>query len=100
MAKTTINTPLSVNVSEAARMLDVSRPIIHKLIDQGTIRCYQISDRLLRIPIADIHALIGIGDDNDSSNPQDSGAAAWRAIHDVRGAAHRRSTKSSRGKKA
>jgi excisionase family DNA binding protein len=91
--------PLSVNVSEAALLLGVSRPVVYKLIEQGTIRCFQISDRVYRIPLGDIHAAIGLGPDVDTSDNRYSTPASCTAIHDVRGTAQARSAKSNQSNK-
>jgi excisionase family DNA binding protein len=87
--------PLSVNVSEAGLLLGVSRPVVYKLIEEGTVRCFQISDRVYRIPLADIHAAVGLNPDVDTADTRYSTPASCNAIHDVRGAARGRSPKSA-----
>ena len=55
--------PLAVSKSEAARMLGVSRPQIEKLIDSGVLRVSRLSERVLRIPVRDIRAALGLSED-------------------------------------
>lgn len=50
--------PLAVNISDAARLLNVSRPTIYALIEQGKLRRYAIG-RAVRVPVSDLRALIG-----------------------------------------
>ena len=51
---------LAVTKSEAARRLGVSRPMIDKLVADGTLRCSRLGERTLRIPVRDIHAALGL----------------------------------------
>ena len=51
---------LAVTKSEAARRLGVSRPMVDKLINDGTLTCRRLGERPLRIPVRDIHAALGL----------------------------------------
>ena len=53
--------PLAVSIADAARLLNVSRPTIYILIERGQLRRARIG-KAVRIPLADIHALLGIDD--------------------------------------
>lgn len=49
--------PLAVSISDAARMMRVSRPTIYALIESGQLRRANIG-KAVRIPLADIRALL------------------------------------------
>ena len=53
--------PIVVRPATAAAMLDCSRGFIYKLIDSGDLGRIQIADtRTVRIPIADVFALLDL----------------------------------------
>ena len=49
---------LSVSVSEAARMLGISRSLAYRLVQTGEIPSRRFMGRIV-IPIADLRALVG-----------------------------------------
>ena len=51
--------PLAVSITQAAQLLNTSRPLVYKLIESGELRCTRLG-RSVRIPVAQIHALLGI----------------------------------------
>ena len=49
-ARTKLENKQQISISDAARLLNVSRPTIYKLIDEGTLTPIRISARVIRIP--------------------------------------------------
>lgn len=47
-------TPIAISVSEAARLLGVSRPKIYQLMQQDHLPSFKVGTRTL-IPVADLH---------------------------------------------
>lgn len=51
--------PLAVSITQAAQLLNTSRPLVYSLIESGDLRCTRLG-RSVRIPISDIHAVLGL----------------------------------------
>lgn len=47
-------TPIAISVSEAARLLGVSRPKVYQLMQQEHLPSFKVGTRTL-IPVADLH---------------------------------------------
>lgn len=47
-------TPIAISVSEAARLLGVSRPKVYQLMQQERLPSFKVGTRTL-IPVADLH---------------------------------------------
>ena len=50
---------IAAGISGAAKILDVSRPTIYKLIESGDLRANRFAG-VVRIPLVDIYALLGL----------------------------------------
>ena len=71
-------TPIAISVSEAARLLGVSRPKVYQLMQQERLPSFKVGTRTL-IPVADLQkwvaARTGKGGVNNAANatiPKDS----------------------------
>lgn len=53
--------PLVVNITDAARMMAVSRNAIYNMLEDGRLTAVHIGERSPRIRIADIEALLDGG---------------------------------------
>ena len=51
---------LAVSITEAAEMIGCSRPFVYTLIEEGQLTVVHLGHRASRIPVAQIHALLGI----------------------------------------
>ena len=65
-----LNDKPQLSISDAARLLGVSRPTIYRLIDEGTLSPIRISARSIRIPREQLQNLIP-GSKADSGTPPD-----------------------------
>jgi excisionase family DNA binding protein len=52
--------PIAYTPAEAATALGVTRQTVYNLIDRGELRRFKVG-RCTRIPVADVHALVGGG---------------------------------------
>ena len=64
---TTTVQPLAVSISDAATLLNCSRPFVYKLIEQGQLTVVHLGHRASRIPLEQIHALLGIENEATST---------------------------------
>jgi excisionase family DNA binding protein len=51
---------LAVSITDAAEMIDCSRPFVYTLIEEGKLTPVDLAPRVRRIPLEQIHALLGI----------------------------------------
>lgn len=68
--RTQLETKQQLSISDAARILNVIRPTIYRLIDEGTLSPIRISARSIRIPREQLQTLIPESK-ADSGNPPD-----------------------------
>jgi len=53
--------PVVVSPTTAARMLDCTRAHVHQLMERGELRRLNVKgSRAVRVPIADVYALVGL----------------------------------------
>lgn len=75
---------VAVSPTNAAKMLDCSRAHIYQLIERGLLRRRRVAgSRSVRIPVADVYALIGLGPNGEepSAPTGESAIASWIATH-------------------
>lgn len=61
--------PLAVKVTTAGEMLACSRQHVYNLIERGELRRLTIgSSRSVRIPVADVYAVLGLDPDEAGSS--------------------------------
>ena len=68
-ARTKLENKQQISISDAARLLNVSRPTIYKLIDEGTLSPIRISARVIRIPREQLQHLIPESKTNSGQVP-------------------------------
>jgi excisionase family DNA binding protein len=57
---------LAVSITDAAEMIDCSRPFVYTLIEEGKLTPVDLAPRVRRIPLEQIHALLGIEADTEA----------------------------------
>ena len=51
---------LAVSITEAAQLIGCTRPFVYKLLEDGRLSSVELGHRVRRIPLEQIHALLGI----------------------------------------
>ena len=54
---------LAVSITEAANIIGCTRPFIYKLLEENKLTAVELAPRVRRIPVEQIHALLGIKTD-------------------------------------
>lgn len=52
--------PLLISISQAARLLGVSRPTIYKFVREGRLERIELGSRTVRLRLNDVRALAGL----------------------------------------
>ena len=54
---------LAVSITDAAKLIGCTRPFVYKLLEEGRLSSVELGHRVRRIPLEQIHALLGIETD-------------------------------------